>query len=218
MKNLHSLLAAAALIVFANAAALTHAARNRQSAPTALITLTHRELHYLPQHDDSGVALHLRYTHAPLPLDCCGFDTSVNPTAPLAWRHYHRQSPRSAYVAFQLDGPAFQSALAELQKLDPNLDPAQRSRLTPIDAAPNPETLLNRYAHRTGVLILPAILAIRGGASPNTKPTVYIRHLPDLIHVPLPSSAQLRNTSPPYRVTLRYGRFLEPSIVEVQTP
>ncbi len=59
-----SLLAAAAVVLLANAIALIHAQRNRSGQADAEITLTDRELNYHRDSDDSGVALTLRWLDA----------------------------------------------------------------------------------------------------------------------------------------------------------
>ena len=92
-----SLLAAAAIVLVANAFALAHAWRNRSGAVTADITLTERELPlaYNSDDDDSGVAFNLRWTdpqgfiyaaYDPSPwldqnhLQELGFDISLAPS------------------------------------------------------------------------------------------------------------------------------------------
>lgn len=124
-----TLIAAAGLIVLANAIALVHAARNRSGEPDAEIVLSDRELSYYDDPDDSGVSLTLHWldpdsmsystmldSEAPARpwLDAAklaelGFDVSVDPADERANRFYSRQSARTGFVALEYDGPAWQA-------------------------------------------------------------------------------------------------------------
>lgn len=239
MKRHLTLAAAAALVLVSSAFALIHAALNRSGDPTAVITLTDRELQYFRNSDESGVMLLLRYQHrnaypgepawlTPQQIAALGFDTSVAPQAPGAYDFYRRQSSRRGFVAFEYDGPAAARLPEEARA---------QSRLVPIDAAFTAAELQSKYAARKDILILPAILRVT--ADPEwpataTRPArparldVSIYQVPTEIHVPLPFSETLRNLpvtvrdskseQPLYHVTLRYGRFHEPQIVNVHIP
>ncbi len=130
-----SLLAAAAVVLLANAMALIHAARNRSGEAEADITLTDRELNYQRDPDNSGVGLRLRwvdpgaldYTNTPedaaarawlgrSKLQELGFDCSVAPEGPKAASFYARQIPRTGFVALEYDGAAWQSWLESRPK------------------------------------------------------------------------------------------------------
>src|SRR5438067_11450665 len=119
-----SLLAAAAIVLVANAFALVHAWRNRSGPVEADITLTERELpmSYSFDDDDSGVSLDLRWLNLawvsfglerpPLWLDQkalqeLGFDTSVAASDEKASEFYQRQRARRGFVALEYDGPAW---------------------------------------------------------------------------------------------------------------
>ncbi len=248
MRKLTSLFAAVALVLIANAFALVHIARNRAGQATQEITLTDRELQYYRDSDDSGVRLQLQYSSLSHDwtgltwLDrkqvcSLGFDCSVEPGDPRAYDFYLRQRPRTAFVAFEYDGPAWQKAFTALQ--DPNrLENERRaSRLLPIDAAPDAAQLRGGYAGRTNVIILPAIVRIQSDpaypaqlnrpARP-ARISAFLVQIPSNIHVPKPYSDGFRamtqtsrsekSETPLYRVTLRYGQFLEPWVAEVEFP
>ena len=121
-----SLLAAAVLVLLANAVALINAARNRSGQPDAQIVLTERELTYYPDPDDSGIALGLTWVDpgamfyfASAPdseariwlnepkLAELGFDCGMAPSDPNASAFYSRQTPRTGFVALEYDGPAW---------------------------------------------------------------------------------------------------------------
>ena len=124
------LLAAAVIVLLANAFALIHAAINRSGQPEAEITLTERELNYSSSADDSGVTLNLRwvdtsampYSSALNPddleartllsqakLEDLGFDCRVAPSDPKADIFYARQRARTGLVALEYDGAVWHS-------------------------------------------------------------------------------------------------------------
>ena len=89
-------IAAVAVVLAANAAALFHAARNRSGAPDAVIQLTEREamlLHYNAE-ENTGNSLWLVYQAAPLHEA-----PSVSES----------QLPRRGYVALEYDGAAWEN-------------------------------------------------------------------------------------------------------------
>jgi hypothetical protein len=185
-----SLIAAAAIVVVANALALVHAARNRTGTPDAEMTLTQRELRYFSgsaADDDSGVTLYLECTDpgsSPWPgelekpaiwldrqkLQSLGFACSLNAASPDAARYYQRQRPRQAFVALEYEGAAwrawvegYERALAE-QKAKKQAhwidDVAHHTHLFAIDAALDPVKLRARYPDRSTVVIIPAVIAM----------------------------------------------------------
>jgi hypothetical protein len=125
-----SLIAAAGVVLLANAFALVHAARNRTVEADADVILTDRELTYYPDPDDSGVALGLRwvdpgatrYSAALKPeeqeahnwldrskLEEIGFDCHVDPADKDAYAFYNRQGARTAFAALEYDGAGWRS-------------------------------------------------------------------------------------------------------------
>jgi len=180
-----SIIAAAAVVVLANALALIHAARNRSDEAQAEITLTARELTYDRDPNDSGVALDLRvlsclwWTLKPEEIEArclgktklqeLGFDCSVAPSDPKAESFYARQIPRTGFVALECDGAGWQSWLESyrqgtLTRPGPagDLDIVRRtsSRLVVIDAAHSAGALRARDPDRSRILIVPAVISL----------------------------------------------------------
>ncbi|HVY92340.1 MAG TPA: DUF4824 family protein, partial [Bryobacteraceae bacterium] len=173
-----SLIAAALIVLVANAFALVHAWRNRSGAVSAHIVLTERELPLSVSagEDDSSVELNLIWRSYDRPwndsadwlgaakLAELGFDTHVSPSSAGAPEFYQRERPRRAFVALEYNGPAWQRELASLNKqaddhpelASPRPDPDKLSRLLPIDASLDPAKL--RAAHRdsSNVILIPA--------------------------------------------------------------
>ncbi len=252
-----SLLAAAGVILVANAFALVHAARNRSGDPDAEITLTDRELNYTRGSDDSGVELTLRWVDSngynfdlvenpgawlnQGVLQNLGFDCSVVLTDSKAEMFYTRQRPRRAFVALEYDGPAWREWLAfrqesqrRMAEQQPGINYAldeehQSSRLVTIDAAIDAHTMRARHPDRNRVVILPAVIRIslqprvpagQGRPERPARLSGFIQQTPPIIHVPLPLSDHFRRmpstfrdpkqAAPLYRVSLRYGQFVEP--------
>lgn len=234
-------LLAAAVVLLANALALVHAARNRAGTPTAEVTLSDRELSYRPRADDSTVRLDLRWRSSgtgavragrfvradALDLDAAqlaglGFDVSLAPDAEGAARFYGRQAPRVAYVAFEVDGPAWQARLRATEKelaeaagsahaeIEKRLESEKHaSRLLAIEAGVDAAALRARYAGRKDVFVLPAIIALRheprfaDAAAHTTQPArIYgaLGEVPADVHVPRPYSDAFR----------RYQRLVKP--------
>ena len=183
-----SLLAAAAVVLVANAFTLLHARRNRAGPPDSDITLTERELSedYKANDEDSGVSLRLRWTdqwrslymlHSPAPwldrkiLQEVGFDISVAPSDKAASDFYARQRARRAFVALEYDGPAWRKWIDDVEhqeqrqfELNPGIKHANAreisTRLTAIDAGSDAARLRGRHPDRGSVIIVPAVIRI----------------------------------------------------------
>ena len=192
------LLAAAAIVLLANAFALIHAAINRSGQPEAEIVLTERELNYSPSSDDSGVALNLRWVDPgatpyssvwdpevlaartllnQAKLEELGFDCRVSPSDPKADTFYSRTNARTGFVALEYDGAGWQSWMEWRERNEQALPGATRavdyerisgSRLAAIDAGPDAAALMARHPERNRVLILPAV--IRMSLTPRWPP------------------------------------------------
>jgi len=238
--NRVSLLAAGGIVVIANAFGLVHAWRNRGGPPEAEITLSERELAlpYAASEDDSGVALQLRWmmpgdSSGPRPsmpwldgekaLRELGFDTSLPVSTTGDWEFYRRQRARLAFVALEYEGPAWREYLERAASSGPV--PAGRphqdseTHLFAIDAAPDPARLRSRHPDRSSVIVVPAVVRIAPLSDP-TRLSGWIQMVPNSIHVPRPYSDAFRQIPSDrgkvqYRVTLRYGASLEPSIAGV---
>ena len=165
------LLAAAAVVLLANAFALIHAAINRSGQPEAEIVLTERELNYFPSADDSGVTLNLRwvdlspayYSSALNPedleartllnqakLEALGFDCRVAPSDPKAATFYSRPNARTGFVALEYDGAAWQSWIEWRERIEHvpvgqkraiDYERVSGTRLAVIDAGPDAAAL-----------------------------------------------------------------------------
>ena len=224
MKNA-SLLAAATVVLLANAFALVHVWGNRTGAADSDITLSERELteSYNPNNEDSGVTLTLRWTSPgwvfslaevgpawldPARLRELGFDTSVEPADKAASEFYSRQLPRRAFVALEFDGPGWRTLLGDIERnartQSPNglTEPGDlhetSSRLVVIDAASEAGQLRARHPDRHGIVIAPAVIRIDvlyRGKSQPPRLGGSVQDLPTSIHVPLPFSEAFRRSA-----------------------
>jgi hypothetical protein len=169
-------IAVPALIVLLTVVALLAAAGwNRSGEPALVITLSERELRLPPTRsrtdEDPALTLRLVYDAPQEPLESrnwlpetrlrqLGFTMNVPAGAPQAAHTYDRVPPRVAWVAFEYDGPRWRErerrrALREPGRLR---EPAVQSRLVPVDAALDFETLQTRYP--SGHLILRAVIGL----------------------------------------------------------
>lgn len=258
-------LAGAGLIVLSNAVVLAGAAYNRSGQPRAVLELSERELalpyRYGSMKEDSGLSLHLRWrantAYAPVPIAFgadfvpwfdkkklaeLGFDVSDSPRDKHAARRYGRILPRSAYIVFEFNGPAYQ---AIVKKRRESLDEAKallakdagnqllagrvkvakkalddaahhRSRLIGVDAGLDEIALRRRYSDRARYLILPGQVGL---AVLNNKLSGVITGVNGtVINVPL--AVRQAVASRPgarrgrYTVRVAYGKRFEPWILE----
>ena len=158
-------------------------------------------------------------------------------------RWYASQPERQAYVVLEYNGPAWQSyRQAEIRRQEDarrtyksaapdNVESLLDgySRLVAIDADRDAAVLRTRYPDRHRYLIVDARVSIYGRVGPDgngrTRLSGTITRLsPQTINVPKPYSsvfvsmegstyAPSAERAPRYWVTLRYGRFHEPWIV-----
>lgn len=183
-----SLLAAAAIVLVANAFGLLHAWQNRSGPVETEITLTQREipLSYKSNDEDSGVALNLTWMNPywfPFPseqhaswldqktLKELGFDTALPPSDDRAMEFYQRQRPKRSFVALEYDGPAWSERIEALNRLvqqranfpegfGPETVIQSTSRLIAIDASNDAAQLRARHPDRTSIIIVPAVVSI----------------------------------------------------------
>ena len=190
---------------------------NRSAEPRQVMELTERELQapYLsPEAREGGtISLQLQYEGRYEPLDArnwlsdeklraLGFNLPVPAAAPEAADRYRRTPPRVAWVAFEYDGPAYQefARRRELQKQNEGMvwrGRLEPSRLVPVDAAPDFESLHARYA--TGHLIVRAIIVLNYLGPIDRGPLVYamVREVvPSRITVPRDLRDLLLNLPP----------------------
>jgi hypothetical protein len=219
------LLAAAALILIANAIALLGVERNRASAAQA-IDLTPRELTLGYQgEENSGIDLRLSTNQSNFDwfdaakLRELGFPASVSSVKnPLDW------PARPAYVAFEYDGPAWQDLLAGQRDLPGFIaaNSERQSHLVPVDASLSSDTLLQKYGNAGKHLIVRATIQpwLFGTKDGKTVPRGRIAEiLGSEIHVPLPDALILAKIAPPregaYTVRLAFGSHFEPWVISV---
>jgi hypothetical protein len=212
---------------------LVRAALNRGEALEPII-LSERELSLRPRSDDNSVAtMDLRWQQRTsrdgwfhcVKLRALGLDCSVAPGDADAARHYGRLLPRRAFVAFELGGAAWERLMAER---GPDVESAaeRSSRLVAVDADRDAATLRGRHADPTRYLITAAVVRAMLVVPPRGQP--YITGIvervdPGALHVPTELATQLPSAGrasdpeqrPLYRVSVRYGRRLEPWIVAI---
>jgi hypothetical protein len=234
-----ALVAAFVLPVVFTALVLVSTMANRRDGrgPTVL---TARELVIGERNDDQTIAdVWLAWTEpAGLPgawvtrdaLAAVGFDVSVDPASGEAADFYRRQLMRRAFVAFELDGPAWQAVVADRRRNEPAVAQEDRdrllstaSRLVPVAIGPDAATLVARYPDPRTHLISAATVGIMR-TDPVGEPA-YLAGMvmnvdPRRIQVPaalagnLPSrrfDAELQ----PFSVSLMYGSRWEPWIASV---
>ena len=176
-------------------------------------------------------------------LETLGVSCALPPAGTDMGRWYARQPERRAYVVLEYDGPAWQAYRAaekrrqeEMRRIDKTAGPDDSdslldgySRLVAIDADSDAGTLRGRYPDRSRYLIVDARVSIFGRNPPNGKgPTRLSGTIgqlsPSTINVPRPYASVLSSMegsayalsagrAPRYWVTVRYGRFHEPWVV-----
>jgi hypothetical protein len=157
-----------------------------------------------------------------------------------------RQPQRNGYAVLEYEGPAWEQVrkrseaqAAEFRALNPSAASAydsswnNQSHLVTIDIGPDATALRRSYPDASRYLITAARIAARLSAyhdppQISTLAGFIVEVLPSTINVPLPFSTIVQkaaeshstNPLPPwtphYSVTLRYGRFQEPWIVDVK--
>ncbi|MCC7325172.1 MAG: DUF4824 family protein [Burkholderiales bacterium] len=235
-----SRLVVAALVLLLTIGGLLGAAAWNRGASRAF-TLTEREL-ALPQlgwrydsHDSERVLrLAWRWQQRAEPQDArlwlpdarlreLGFPTGLPAGSSDAANFYDRTLPRTAWVAFEYDGPAWQAVAAPLAMRSP-YELRTGSRLVPIDAGLDADRLRERHAS-SAVLVLPAVIRMHYRNDAMRGPSVWAMvktidpgdvsvpsRLRDRLERfrssnPAPFSPQTEATDTPYEVTVRVGRL-----------
>ena len=137
-----------------------------------------------------------------------GFNTGVPAGAPEARWFYGRSLPRVAWVAFEYDGPAWRAierrreTFAGGERLEGSV-PRDRepSRLVPVDAAVDLESLRQRY-EGAPVVVMPAILELRYETHQRQGPSVWgtvQRLVSPEVSVPFRLRERLRSLPSPTR-------------------
>jgi len=170
-------------------------------------------------------------------LASIGFDTSLPVTAENA-PHYRGMPPRSAYAVLENDGEAWRRHADGLATQPEKDAAARRSRLVLIDVGTDAGALRARHPDRRRTVIVPATAELTFVRPPTGEPflkgrvnTVY----PMELNVPKELRSVLESLSPRttsavdrrpgevdpageprYRVTVRWGRSLEPWVAGVE--
>ena len=235
--------------VFAALVMVTSAANGyRGRGPTIL---SEREVRVAPRTRDRSVAeLWLEWTEpggmpgawiTPASLAALGFDVSVEVSDPRADGHYRRQLSRRAFVAFELNGPAWEAAVADRAATapEPPPEPAGRnrilpdirsygSRLVPVAVDVDAAALAQRYSDARTHLITAGVVRIarfeRAGGLPYLG-GMLANINPRRIQVPAAHAASLpvRSTveglaESGYTVSVMYGSRWEPWVVGIERP
>lgn len=172
-------------------------------------------------------------------LEAVGFDVDVDAADPGAETSYRRQLSRRAFVAFELDGPAWDAVVAEREAMQapatagvPRLPEqgietmlASAPRLVPVDVARDAEALSQRYPDVRTHLIAAAVVRIARFEDPREAPYVggmLVKIDPQRVQVPSELAAALPVRDPVteprgrYTVGLTYGARWEPRVVTVE--
>ena len=207
------------------------AAWNRSGEPRLAITLTERELRLWspPPNDGDDMIFKLRVSYQSRydPLDTrnwlpesrlreLGFDMTVPPGDPQAIDAYENVPSRVGWVALEYDGPAWRE-IERRQQLRAADEPRWRvgmdSRLVPVDAAADFDTLRVRYP--SGHLILRAVIGLTYVPPSSGGPLVHgtlRRIVPDVITLVddwrdvFAGLGENRHGMPRYEVDLALGR------------
>jgi hypothetical protein len=214
---------------------------NRSGEALQRITLTERELPIAwgGPDDERGMRLRVEHQGRFEPLDArnwlsderlreLGFVFDIMPGAPEAGETYRRLLPKIAWVAFEYNGAAWREIERQHALYAPMPSPYARhnspSRLVPVDASPDFNTLVSRYP--AGHLVLRASIQI-GYLEPSNKgPLVYgyiRRIIPHDVSVPRHLADRVarfrvrdENVAPRYEVDVALGRLGTPYITDIR--
>jgi len=211
---------------------LADAAVNRRAHRGPML-LSSREAWAAPTSDDNSARyVYLQYQHywsgEPwLRIDelaALGFDTSVDPASPDAGRFYGRALSREAYVALELDGPAWQQWATEqaqttarwMKREDISRQREQASRLVAVDAALDAGTLRARYPDPRTHLITRAAIRVHVRTPERERPRlegVVEQIRPNSLYVGRDHAGRL--VAGKYEVAVNYGSRLIPWIAAI---
>ena len=234
-------LAAAAVVLVANAWVVVSAWRNRGDAPGGTVELTERDLRLRSVSSDSTAAfLELRWevaSHEPDDdgaswlnadkLQELGFNCRVPVASPHAADHYNSMPPALLYVVLEFDGEAAQKTGG-----------SQTPRLLVVDAGRDARQLRSKYPDPARHLLSRAVVQPflkernRREKRPLPQPRLSARIqrlLPQLIFVPPPHSSVLQglrrrpdspkepgDLAPRYAVTVSWGTRYEPWVRSIR--
>jgi hypothetical protein len=235
-------LAAAAVVLVANAWVIVSAWRNRGETPGGTVELTERELRLQPVSQDStAVLLELRWKvssnepdddGAPAWLNAAklqelGFNCSLPVESPHAADHYNTMSPALLYVVLEFDDEAERKA-----------GRSQTSRLWVVDVGRDARQLRSKYPdparHLIGRGVVQPFLKNRSGRENRLLPQPRLSArvhsvLPQFIFLPAPQSGVLQglrrrpgspreqdDREPRYAVTVSWGTRYEPWVRSIR--
>jgi hypothetical protein len=182
------------------AAAVASVAYNRSGGREPIV-LTEREVYVLQGNgDDTTATLFLNWHPRRVP-------------EPGRFQR-DRSLPRRAFVALELDGPAFRALPIERER-------ERTSRLVVVDIDPDADTLARRYPNARTHLISAAVVRVPPEAS--YADAVVVSLEPQRLSVPREWAAQLPRYDPTpervrqsFEVEIRYGRNVEPWITAIR--
>ncbi len=236
-------LAAAGVILVANAWVLISVARNRSDERGGTVELTERELR-LPARIGESTAMFLELDwdtlssapenrRAPQWLDAAklaelGFDCRVAVAQPYARFYYSSMRTALVFLVLEYEGEAWKQA---------SPDRKRKTRLFAVDAGRHPHRLREKYADTARYIITRGLVTLRfqersiPGEKGPPQPCLqgWIEVLPDRIFVPLPHSKVLEDLrhrggsshdgverGPRFAVTVSWGRNHQPWISGVR--
>lgn len=167
-------------------------------------------------------------------LERLGFDLSVDPSVgETADVHYRRQLSRRAFVAFELDGPAWRAVVADRERQATEPAPGEGferfgSRLVPVAVDPDVDVLAQRFPDPAMHLIVAATVRVMLFRPMNEPPYIGGQLTgidPQRIQVPATRASQLPRFGPgenptnrSFRISLMYGARWEPWVEGVESP
>ncbi len=234
-------LAAAGIVLAANAWVAVSVSENRGDARGGTVELTERELHLDSEGGEStAIFLHIEWDSissrprdrgAPRWLDAAklaelGFDCSYPVTRPDARERYGSMTATEVFVVLEHEGEAWKEA-------DPKRE--RKTRLFAVDAGRDPSRLREKYADAARYIIARGLARAflyepdpREG-NPPSQPRLQGRIetlFPDEIFVPLPHSKALeglrgrdeperdkQEAEPRFAVTVSWGKLYEPWVI-----
>ena len=251
------------LIVMVNAIVLGGVAYNRSGEPESMLRLSERELsapmRRYSNKENSGLALSLNwrvlpraahgvnrpswgYGESPDWLDrdkivALGFERSVLGQFPDAPSRVRQPLPRDVLLVLELDGAAYQAALAQAAQSMAaasaeskaragdalKREQGESSRLFVVDAGLNLATLRAQYPDRSRYAIVHGQVRVNWAMDKNRAvPIAFVSGVdPDSLHVPVgwrhvfdgaPAVARAGQASAHYAVEVKFGKRLEPWI------
>jgi hypothetical protein len=202
------------LVIVVNITLLAGVWHNRSGPPDALVTLTERELTLVgAREDDSSIALRIAFRRPGFEEEESWFDRAK--LEELGFDYPDDEAPRdihrirSVFLVLELEEEAEEN----------------NSRLIAVDAGLDAGDLRRRYGDRSRYIVAPGSvrLFLDTDDDDEDKHRAYLQNLRTaLIHVPKEHSGFLADLDaggdqpPRYAVTLRYGRRLEPWVIEVE--